>query len=123
MNENDELFVNRNTKVIGQIKIEAPKNIWIDEFICLRSKMYRFKREKDSKNKLKGNSKHYSKNIKFDEYIKRLDGREFQQERDDYFFPSLNHEMYLQRVKKSALSQCDDKQCYESNIKNKLWER
>ena len=36
---NHELFGNKNKNVIGKIKIEAPKNICIDELICLRSKM------------------------------------------------------------------------------------
>ena len=42
LDENHELFSNKNKKVIGKFKIETPKNIWIDEFICLRSKMYAF---------------------------------------------------------------------------------
>ena len=58
-----ELFSNKK-KVIGKLKIETPKNIWIDEFLCLRSKMYAFKCGNDSKNKLKGISKSQSKNIK-----------------------------------------------------------
>ena len=43
LDENHELFSNKNKKVILKFKIETPKNIWIDEFICLRSKMYAFK--------------------------------------------------------------------------------
>ena len=34
--KNHELFSNKNEKVIG--KLETPESIWIDEFICLRSK-------------------------------------------------------------------------------------
>ena len=49
LDENHELFSNKNKKVIGKFKIETPKNIWIDEFICLRSKMYAFKSGDDSK--------------------------------------------------------------------------
>ena len=33
LDENHELFSNRNRKVIGKFKIETPKNIWIDEFV------------------------------------------------------------------------------------------
>ena len=40
LDENQELFSNKNKKVIGKFKIETPKNIWIDEFVCLRSKAY-----------------------------------------------------------------------------------
>ena len=48
--------------------METPKNIWIDEFVSLRNKMYAFICGDDSKNKLIGISKSQSKNIKFDEY-------------------------------------------------------
>ena len=56
----------------------------------------------------------YSKNYKFDEYKKCLDEEEYQQEYDNYLFRSRNHEMYLQRVRKSTLSQFDDKRCYKN---------
>ena len=36
LDENHELFSTKNRKVIGKFKIETPKNIWIDEFVCLR---------------------------------------------------------------------------------------
>ena len=38
LDENHELFSEKNKKVVGKIKIECPRNIWIDEFVCLRSK-------------------------------------------------------------------------------------
>ena len=72
LEENLELFTNKNKKVIGKFKIETPKNIWINEFICLRSKMYAFKCGDDSKNKLKGISKSQSEHIKFEEYKKKF---------------------------------------------------
>ena len=37
---NHELYSEKNKKVLGKFKIETPKNIFIDEFIALRSKMY-----------------------------------------------------------------------------------
>ena len=40
-------------KVIGKFTIEIPANIWIDEFVCLRSKMYAFKCGNDSNSKIK----------------------------------------------------------------------
>ena len=100
LDKNHELYSNKNKKVIRKFKIEAPKNIWIDEFVCLRSKMYAFKCGDDSKNKLKGISKSQSRNIKFEEYKKCLDGEEYQQECDNYIIRSNNHEMVLQKVKK-----------------------
>ena len=37
LNEDHELFLNKsNKKVIGKFKIEAPKNIWIDEKVRLK---------------------------------------------------------------------------------------
>ena len=40
LNKNHELFSNKNKKVVVKFKIETPKNIWIDEFVALRSKCY-----------------------------------------------------------------------------------
>ena len=112
LDENHELFSNKNKKVIGKFKIETPKNIWIDEFICLRSKIFAFKCGNDSINKLKGISKSQSKHIKFEEYYNRLFGGEYQEECDNYLIKPINHEMVLQEVKKSTLSLFDDKRCY-----------
>ena len=121
LNTNHELFSKKNKKVIGKFKIETTKNIWIDEFVCLRSKMYAFKRGNDSKNKLKGISKSQSKNIKFEEYKKCLDGEDYQQECDNYVIRSIIHDMVLQKVKKSTLSIFDDKRCYINNIESIPW--
>ena len=70
LSKNHELFSNKNKKVIGKLKIETPKNIWIDKFVCLRKKMYAFKCGDDSKINLKGVSKSQSKHIKFEAYKK-----------------------------------------------------
>ena len=75
LDQNHELFNNKNKKVSGKFKIETPKNIWIDEFVCLRSKMYAFECGDDNKNKLKGYSGIRSINNKFEEYKKCLDGK------------------------------------------------
>ena len=121
LDKNHELYSNKNEKVIGFFKIETPKSIWIDEFVCLRSKMYAFKCGNDSKNKLKGISKSQSKNIKFEEYKKCLDGEEYQRECDNYIIRCINHDMVLQKVKKSTLSIFDDKRCFINNIESKPW--
>ena len=122
LDKNHELFSNKHKRIIGFFKIETPMKIWIDEFVCLRSKMYAFKCGDDSKNKLKGISKPQSKNIKFEEYKKCLDGEEYQREYNNYIIKSINHEMVLQEVKKSTLSIFDDKRCYINNIESKPWE-
>ena len=121
LDKSHELFSNKNKKVIGKFKIETPKNIWIDEFVCLRSKMYAFKCGNDSKIKLKSVSKSQSKNIKIEEYKKCLDGEEYQRECNNYIIRSINHEMFLQKVKKSTLSIFDDKRCFINNIESKPW--
>ena len=66
------------TKKMVFLKLETPKNIWIDEFNALRSKMYVYRCGDDNKNKVKGVSKSQSKNIKFEEYYNCLLGREYQ---------------------------------------------
>ena len=121
LDKNQELFSNKNKKVVGKFKIETPENFSIDEFVALRSKCYAFKCGNDSKNKLKGISRPQSKNIKFEEYKKCLDGKDYQQECDNYILRSINHEMVLQKVKKSTLSIFDDKLCYINNIESKPW--
>ena len=68
LDENHDFFSNKTKKVIGKFKIETPKNIWIDEFICLRSKAHSFKcnDNNENKNKLKGISKSQSRYINFE---------------------------------------------------------
>ena len=83
--------------------------------------MYAFKCGDDGVNKLKGVSKNQSKNFNFDEYYNCLFGGKYQQDCDNYIIRSNNHEMYLQRVKKSTLSIFDDKRCYINETKNKPW--
>ena len=121
LDKNHEIFSNKNKKVIGKFKIETPKNIWIDEFVCLRSKMFVFKCGDDNKNKLKGISKSQLKNIIFEEYKNCLDGEEHQRKCNNYIIRSINHEMYLQEIRKTTLSIFDDKRCYKNNIESKPW--
>ena len=123
LDENHELFSNKNEKVVDKFKIETPKNIWIDEFVCLRSKAYSFicKDNKKNKNKIKGISKSQSKHIKFEEYKKCLFGKEYQKECDNYIIRSLNLEMVLQKVRKSTLSIFDDKRCYINETESIPW--
>ena len=118
IDENHELYSERNEKVLGKFKIETLKNVFIDEFIALRSKMYAFKckDKEEDKNKLKGISKNQSKNIKFVEYKICLDGEELENECVNYILKSINHNMYMQGIKKTTLSIFDDKRNYLDNI-------
>ena len=121
LNDKHEVFSYKNKKVIGKFKTETPKSIWIDELVCLKSKMYSFKCGDDSKSKLKGISKSQSKHIKFEEYYYCLFGVEYQKECDTYIVRSINHEMHLQELKKPTLSLFDDKRCYIKETESKPW--
>ena len=72
LDENHELFSNKNEKITGKFKLETPKDVFIDDFVCLRNKMYAFKCKDgtEDKNTLKGSSKSQSRNIRFEEYKK-----------------------------------------------------
>ena len=52
IDENHELYKEKIKKVLGKFKIETPKNVFIDEFIALKSKMYAFKCKNEKKIKL-----------------------------------------------------------------------
>ena len=121
LDKNHELFSDKNKKLIGKFKFETPENIWIHDFVCLRSKMCAFKCGDDSKKKLKGISKNQPKNFEFEEYYNCLFGGKYQQECDNYIIRSLNHEMHLQWVKKLTLSQFDDKRCCINIIESIPW--
>ena len=123
LDENHELYSEKTKKIIGKFKNECPKNIWIDEFVCLRSKAYSFKckNEDENKNKIKGISKSQSKHIKFEEYYNCFFGGEYQRECNNYIIRSINHEMVLQEVKKSTLSLFDDKRCYINETESIPW--
>ena len=53
LNTNHELFSNKNKKVLSKFRIETPKVVWTDEFVCLRSKSVSFKCGNDDESKLK----------------------------------------------------------------------
>ena len=123
IDENHELYSEKNKKVLGKFKIETPKHIFIDEFIAFRSKMYAFKcKDKvEDKNKLKGISKSQSKKFKFEEYKICLDGEELENECIHYILKSTNHDMYMQGIKKTTLSIFDDRRNYLDNITSIPW--
>ena len=119
LDENHEIFGKK--KLLGFFKIETPKIIWIDEFVCLRSKMYSCQCGHDIKNKLKGVSKSQTKHIKFEEYYNCLFGGDYQKDCDNYIICSINHEMDLPEVTKSTLSVFRDKRNFLSNFKSLSW--
>ena len=104
-------IVKKNRKVVAKFEIETPKNICIDEFVCLRSKAYSFKckNKTKSKNKMKRISKSQTEHIKFEENKKCSYGEKYQSECKNYFLRSVNRERHLQEIEKSTLSVFDDK--------------
>ena len=118
LDENHELFSNINNEVTGKFKIETPKIVWIDEFICLRANVFSFKcnDNNENRNKLEGISKSQTKYIKFEEYKVCLDGDGNINEGDNYILKSINHDMYLQKTRKATLSIFDDKNIYLHNF-------
>ena len=64
-------------------------------------KTHSFKCGDDKKNKLKGVSKSFSKNIEVEDFENCLDGEDYQQESNIYISKSINHEMHLQKIKKN----------------------
>ena len=102
-------------------RIETPKSVWIDEFVCLRSKNCSFKCGEHIKNKLKGISKSQSKHIKFEKYYICLFDGKYKKECNKYTLRSINHEMHLQEIKKSTLSLFDDKRCYINETESMPW--
>ena len=83
--------------------------------------MYAFKCGKDSKYKMKGVSKFYSKNNKTEDYYNCLFGEEYEKECVIFIIRSLNLEMYLQQIKKSSLSKFDDKIYYMNATESIPW--
>ena len=99
LEENHEFFGNKNKNVIGKIKIEAPKNICIDELICLRRKMYSFKCGADCENKLKGVSKSQSKHIIFEDYEKCSNEENYQRKVINLYYVQLMVKSIFKKVK------------------------
>ena len=83
--------------------------------------MFAFKCGNDSTNGMKGISKSQSKHIKFEKYKKCLDEEKNQGEQYNYYLKSIDHDMYLQEIKKSTLSFFDDKRWYKNKTETKLW--
>ena len=86
-----------------------------------RSKCYAFRCEDDSKNILKGIPKSQSNNIKLVEYKICLDGEENENECDNYISKWSNHDMYLQKLRKTTLSIFDDERNYLNKIESLAW--
>ena len=70
---------------------------------------------------MKGVSKSQTKYKKFEDYKKKFGWKKYQREFNNYILRSIDHEMYLQEVKKSTLSIFDDKRKFLSKLKSLPW--
>ena len=86
----------------------------------MRSKCYVFKGGDDSKSKMKGISECQTKIIKPEELKIVLDREENINECDNYVLISTNHDMLLQKIRKSTSPISHDKRCYINNIESNL---
>ena len=64
------------------MKRETPKTILMDEFVCLRSKLYSFNCGDDRKNNIRAVCKSQPKTINFGEFENCLDGKDYEKDID-----------------------------------------
>ena len=122
LNKEHQLFSNEYKKIPGYLKIETPKSLYIDKFICLRSKCYAYTTQLDGyNNKFKGIVKGYKKEISFDQYYKCLHNERYNETCTQFCIRNRDHGMYLQQITKKSLSPFDDKRKYINNIVNVPW--
>ena len=122
LSKDHQLFSNEYKKIPGYLKIETPKSLYIDKFVCLRSKCYAYTSQLDGyENKFKGIVKGYKKEISFDQYYKCLMNQTYNQTCTQYCIRSHDHNMYLQQITKKSLSPFDDKREYIKNIQSRAW--
>ena len=123
LNKEHKLFSNEFKKIPGYLKIETPKSLYIDRFVCLRSKCYAYTTQLDGcDNKLKGIVKGYKKKISFDQYYKCLMNQTYNKNCKQFCIRSHDHNMFLQQITKKSLSTFDDKRKFINNIQSIPWE-
>ena len=123
LNKEHKLFSNEYKKIPGYLKIETPKSLYIDKFVCLRSKCYAYTTQLYGyENKFKGIVKGYKKEISFDQYYNCLLNQAYNNTCKQFCIRSHDHEMFLQQITKKSLSPFDDKRKYINNIQSIPWE-
>ena len=122
LNKEHKLFSNEFNKIPGYLKIETPKSLYIDKFVCLRSKCYAYTIQLDGyENKFKGIVKGYKKEISFDQYYKCLKNETYNKTCKQFCIRSHDHYMFLRQITKKSLSPFDDKRKYINNIQSIPW--
>ena len=123
LNKEHKLFSNEYKKIPGYLKIETPKSIYIDKFVCLRSKCYAYLTKLDGYNsKFKGIVEGHKKEIAFDQYYNCLKKETYDKTCKQFCIRNHNHCMYLQQLTKKSLNPFDDKRCYINNIESTPWD-
>ena len=122
LNKDNNLFSNEFKKIPGYLKIETPRSLYIDKFVCLRSKCYAYLTKLDGyNNKFKGIVKGYKKEITFDQYYSCLKNQTYDKTCKQFCIRSHDHNMYLQQITKKSLSPFDDKREYINEIYSRPW--
>ena len=102
LDKEHKLFSNDFMKIPGYLKKETPKSLYINNFVCLRSKGYAYQTELDGKdNKIEGICKGCKKEISFGQYHKCLKNILYDKECKQYCIRSHDHEMSLQQITKN----------------------
>ena len=104
-------------KVIGKMKIETDKAIYLDEFIALRSKSYSYSYSYDEKIDYQIKQKGVKQKPKFDEFKKVLfESKEL--ETINRSIRSKNHNLYVVEQTKKSANAFDDKRYYINSIES-----
>ena len=122
LNKEHKLFSNEFKKIPGYLNIETPKSLYIDKFVCLRSKCYAYTTNLDGyNNKFKGIVKGFKKEISFDQYYKCLKNETYDKTCKQFCIRNHDHGMYLQQITKKSLNPFDDKREYINETENRPW--
>ena len=122
LDKEHKLFSNEFKKIPGYLKTETPKSLYIDKFVCLRSKFYADTTEIDGNdNKYKGICKGHKKEIPFDQYYKCFKKETYDKQCEQFCIRSHDHEIYLQQITKKSMSLFDDKREYINETKSRPW--
>ena len=120
MNKDHKLFSDKFKKMPGCLKIGTPKSLYLNKFVCLRSKCYAYKTELDGNcNIFKGICKGYRKEISFEQYHNCLKNLTYNIECKLFCITSHDHAMYLKQITNKSLSAFNDKREYIDEILSK----
>ena len=122
LGKEQRLFSNEFKKIPGFLKIETPKSLYINKFVCLRSKYYAFKPKLDGDSKtFKGICKGFGKEISFEQYHNCLKSLTDKKECKQFRIRSHYLKNSSQKKTKKPLSPSDDKKEYTNKTESRPW--